>query len=63
MPKYAVLIYSDETEVWTPEQEKAVMDGYGAYSDLLTTSGKDDGGEVLHRRAPRPRCGSATGRP
>lgn len=30
MPQYAVLIYSDETEVWTPEQEKAVMDGYWA---------------------------------
>ena len=48
MPKYAVLIYSDETEVWTPEQEKAVMDGYWAYSDLLATSGKGNGGEALH---------------
>ncbi|MGI8692418.1 MAG: YciI family protein [Geodermatophilaceae bacterium] len=48
MAQYAVLIYSDESEVWTPEQDQEVMDAYWAYSDMLSTSGKGNGGEALH---------------
>lgn len=48
MAEYTVLIYSDESEVWTPEQEKEVMDAYWAYTDMLTSSGKGDSGQALH---------------
>jgi hypothetical protein len=48
MAQYAVLIYSDETEQWSPEQEKEVTDAYWAYTDMLTSSGQGDAGEALH---------------
>lgn len=48
MAQYAVLIYDDETAVWSPEQEQEVMAAYWAYSGMLTDSGKGDAGEALH---------------
>lgn len=48
MAQYAVLIYSDETAVWSDEQQKEVMDAYWAYSGMLTESGKGNAGEALH---------------
>lgn len=48
MTEYAVLIYSDETDEGTPEQQKEMHDAYWAYTEMLTNSGASKGGEALH---------------
>lgn len=48
MAQYAVLIYSDETEEWTPEQNQEVMDAYWAYGKMLDDKDLSPAGEALH---------------
>lgn len=48
MAHYAVLIYDDETAVWSDEKQKEVVDAYWAYSGMLTEGGKTTASEALH---------------
>jgi len=48
MAQYAVLIYSDESEVWEPQKEKEVMDAYWAYTSMLQEKDLSPAGEALH---------------
>lgn len=48
MTKYALLIYTEEDQDMTPEQQKAEMDGYWAFTEMLTETKKGDAGEALH---------------
>ncbi len=48
MAEYAVLIYGDETEEWTPDQQKEVMDAYWAYSKMLDDKDLCPASEALH---------------